>query len=314
MKRSIEGSRRSRDCSIDINPTRGQMPSSSSRTIHLMLSVQHEKNVHHSREARVGPVAPVPHRIKHVKKIFCVGQTAERRDGGPACHPQIHSRCNRRHLAQNSHNLLVSNRSRIVQILAAQCRIGIVMERGKRTNPDHEHSHGVSIVRQSGNDLQHALGHRRVLRNGKIPRRHLRPSRQFSIHEQITHFRKAALLGELLDRVTPVPQNPSIPIDVRNRRSHGSRVQVPRIVHSNPEPIASRRDLQELRRPDSPPGTNFKLILLSRPPINHLQLPRYSSSSSRRLVEQAPIDRNGCPAFILLRRKMPRQNCEPRCC
>jgi hypothetical protein len=78
--------------------------------------------------------------------------------------------------------------------------------------------------------LPHVLVDVRVERDVVRPLLELRPRRELAMGDQVGDLEVARLLGQVLDGITPVPQNPVVAVEIRDRALAGRRLQEGGIV------------------------------------------------------------------------------------
>lgn len=66
---------------------------------------------------------------------------------------------------------------------------------------------------------------------------------QFAIDQQVACFKKIALLGELLDGVSTVAENPAIPVEIRDRAGRRACVRVALVEGDVPGLFQKFRDV-----------------------------------------------------------------------
>ena len=73
---------------------------------------------------------------------------------------------------------------------------------------------------------------------------------QLAEDEQVGHLEEGALLGELLDRIAPVAQDPGVAVEEGDRAAARGRVHEGRVVGHEAEVSVIDLDLPEVGRPD----------------------------------------------------------------
>ncbi len=84
-----------------------------------------------------------------------------------------------------------------------------------------------------------------------LPVLQLRRRRQLSVQQQIRRFQVRRFLRQFFDRISPVPQNPHVAINIRDPADARSRVVVRRIVTDHPEIGGIHLDLPQVHGPNS---------------------------------------------------------------
>ena len=78
--------------------------------------------------------------------------------------------------------------------------------------------------------------------------------RQLAVDEQVGDLEVRRLLGELVDRVAAVLEDPLVAVEVRDRRAAGRGVHERRVVGHQPEVLFARLDLAQVDAADRPVG------------------------------------------------------------
>src|SRR5712691_1569005 len=74
------------------------------------------------------------------------------------------------------------------------------------------------------------------------------PGRQLASEEEIRDLEERRLLGELLDRIAAIPEDPLVAVDEGDRAPGGRRVHEGRVVGEEPEVVGPRPDLTQVHR------------------------------------------------------------------
>ena len=127
-------------------------------------------------------------------------------------------------------------------------RIGI--ERRQRRHRADEDAHRVGVVTEAFDELLDVLMDHGVMGDVPGPALHLRGGGQFAIDDQIGGFQIVNLFGNLLDRISPVAQDPLVPVDVGDIALAGSGVLESGIIGHHPEIIILHLDLAQIHRID----------------------------------------------------------------
>ena len=83
-----------------------------------------------------------------------------------------------------------------------------------------------------------------------FPLGQLLPVGQLALAQQIGHLQKGRLLGQLLDGVAAVAEDPLVAVDVGDGAAAGGGVHERRVVGHHPEVVVGHLDLAEIDGPD----------------------------------------------------------------
>jgi hypothetical protein len=86
----------------------------------------------------------------------------------------------------------------------------VVEGRERADRPDH-HGHRVRVAAKTLEEPGHLLVHHGVARDAIDEVRLLARGRQFTVEQQVAGLEEVAVLGQLLDRVAAIEQDPSSP-------------------------------------------------------------------------------------------------------
>ena len=105
----------------------------------------------------------------------------------------------------------------------------VVVEAGHRAEHADQHRHRMGVVAEAEQEGAEGLVHHRVMRDLMLELREFLRVRQFAVHQQISDFQEAGMLGELFDRVAAIHQYTVVAIDVGDggaarRGGHEARV------------------------------------------------------------------------------------------
>jgi len=117
----------------------------------------------------------------------------------------------RGHLGDQADDLLVPG-------LGVEDVLGVQVERGEGGYRGYEHPHGVGVVVEA---LQEAfadvLVDEGVERDLPLPHVELVGGRELAVEEQVGDLEERRVLGELLDRIPPVPEDARVTVEVGDR-------------------------------------------------------------------------------------------------
>ena len=120
------------------------------------------------------------------------------------------------------------------------------------------------------------------------PFRQLRRRRQVPVHDQEGGLQVGALLGQLLDRVTPVLEHTGIAIDEGDLAPARGRVGKCRVVHHQPEVFRGSPHAAVVHRPKGAILDRY-LIAFSRAVVDHSE--RLSSHATLLVALSRPLRR-----------------------
>jgi hypothetical protein len=165
----------------------------------------------------------------------------------------------RRHLRDQPDRLEVA----VVRVLDL-VRVGIE----RREGPDRaeQHAHRVGVVPEALHEVLHVLVHERVDRDLVRPVVELLLGGQVAVDEQVGDLEVRGLLGELLDGIAAVLEDPGVAVDVRDRRATRRGVRVRRVVGHHAEVVVVDLDLAEVHGTDGP-VRDLDLVRLARPVV-----------------------------------------------
>ena len=155
----------------------------------------------------------------------------------------VGERRQRRHLRDQPDDLHVAD---LVVLDRARLRI----EGRERADRRQQHPHRVGVVAEALHELLDVLVHERVDRDLVRPVVELLLGRQLAVDQQVGDLEVGRLLGQLLDRVAAVLEDPLVAVDEGDRRPARRRGHVGRVVGHQPEVVVVGLDLAQLGRAD----------------------------------------------------------------
>ena len=124
--------------------------------------------------------------------------------------------------------------------------VEIVIEGRERTDTAGHHRHRVRVAAEALEEAAHLLVNHRVAGHAVVEVRLLRRRRQFSVQQQVTGLEKVAVLGQLLDRVTPVKQDAFVAIDIGDLGFAARRRGEAGVVGKHPALRVELRNIDDL--------------------------------------------------------------------
>src|SRR5438105_15966538 len=123
------------------------------------------------------------------------------------------------------------------------------------------------VMVEAVDELLDVLADDRVMGDLVHPRVELGCRGQLAVQQEVCRFQEGALLGELLDRVAAVTQDPFVTIDVADRAATRRRIHERGIVAHQPKVVGRRLDLPQIGRADRP-VLNRELVARARTVIH----------------------------------------------
>ncbi len=243
VERTVERGGGGRDRRVWIGLRRAHRAHRVRRAVLLVVRVKDEENVERPLEDRVRDVPRLGHLLHHRQEIARVGKLVVRVDVREPYGMPVHEGRDRGHLRDEPDDVVVA-RPRVEDLL------GIRVERRKRADSREQHSHRVGVVPETLHELLDVLVKVRVGRDVVREVLQLGGRRQFALQEEPGHLEKRRLLGELLDRVSPVFQDSLVAVDERDRRLARRRVREGGVVRHQAEIVLVGLDLAKVERPD----------------------------------------------------------------
>ena len=215
------------------------------RAVLLVIGVEDEEDVERALQPGVRLVLELGHLVEHRQEVAGVAQVVVRidvrlprvvaeREGGQ-----------RRHLGDQADDLDVAAR----RVLDPR---GVGIERGEGADRRQQHAHGVGVVAEPLHEVLDVLVHERVDRDLVRPLVELLLVRQLAVDEEVGDLEVGRLLGELLDRVAAVLQDPGVAVEEGDGRPARRRVHERGVVGHQAEVVVVDLDVAQGRRADRP--------------------------------------------------------------
>jgi hypothetical protein len=125
-------------------------------------------------------------------------------------------------------------------------RLGGRVERGERRDAGRQHRHRVRVVAEPFHEPLDVLVHVRVVRDVLLPLVVLLLVRELAVPQQPRDLEEVRLLGQLLDRVSAVAQDPLVAVDEGDRRAARRGVHEGGVVAHHAEVVRVDLDLLEV--------------------------------------------------------------------
>ena len=202
-----------------------------------MVGVQDEQLVQHPGEHRVDGVPRRRYPERHPQEVLHVAQVVVRVQERLADRLLVRVRRDRRQLGDQPDrgdlHLL-----RVEQVEA------VLVEGGQRADRRGQHRHRVRVAGEPVEEPAQVLMQQGVHVDQPDEVGQLLGGRQLAVDQQVGDLQERGVLGELLDRVPAVAQDPSIAVDVGDRGRARGRVDEPRIVGHVPALREQLADVQ----------------------------------------------------------------------
>ena len=209
----------------------------------LVVRVQDEEQVERLLERRVRLVVRLMHAEHHREQIPGVAQLVLGIDVGITERVPVREGGERWHFSEQPVDLELS-RSEIIH------PAGVGIERRQRGHGAGQHAHGVRVVTEAVEEFLDVLVQERVNGDLVLPRRQRIPGGELSLDQEVRDFEEGATLGELLDRIAAVLEDPPFPIDERDLACTRGGVLEAGVVGEQAEVVVAHADLSQLRRPE----------------------------------------------------------------
>ena len=92
--------------------------------------------------------------------------------------------------------------------------VEVVIEGGERADAGHHHRHRMRVAAETVEETVHLVVHHGVAGDTIVEVGLLRGGRQLAIQEQVAGLEEIAVLGELVDRITPVKEHALVAVNV----------------------------------------------------------------------------------------------------
>ncbi len=127
---------------------------------------------------------------------------------------------------------------RLVERIAA-----VLVERGQRADRRAEDRHRVGVHREGVEEVPELLADEGVALDLADPGVQLLGIRQVAVDQQVGDLEERRALGQLLDRIAAVAQDPVVAVEVRDGAAGGRRVRVAVVEGDQPGVLEQRRDV-----------------------------------------------------------------------
>ncbi len=212
-----------------------------------MIGVKDEQDVERALDTRVEvelDAALVEEHVQEVRRVRLLGVRVEE---PPADVAAERPGADRRRLGDEPDDLLHP-----VLGVGEILRVGV--QRGQPADRGLQDRHRVSVGTEPADDSADALVDVHVGGDPLVPFVELLLRRQLAVVEEVGDLHEARLLGELLDRVPPVAENPDVAVDEGDRAPARRRVHERRVVGHDPEVVLVDLDGPKIRRLDGSVG------------------------------------------------------------
>ena len=205
-----------------------------------MIGMQRENPVHRLGQRRIDIVFPGRDRKAHVQEIAGVIQIILRIDEGLADGILIGHGRDRRQLGDQA--------DRRDLALPGIRDVGRIVVEGRHCADHADHRrHGMAVAAEAAEEIVHLFMHHRMMRDTMFEIAELFDGRQFAIEKQVADFQIMRFLGQLLDRVAPIPQFALVAVDEGDRGIAACGRGEARIIGENARLAIQLADVQNVR-------------------------------------------------------------------
>ena len=201
-----------------------------------MVGVQDEQHVQRMLEDRVRLVLELRRLPHHVEEVAGVRQVVVRVGVAHADRVPVRERGECRDLRDQAGDLEPA-------YLLVVDRLGLGIERRECTDRADQNAHRVRVMMEAVDELLDVLVDERVVRDVVLPGCELLLVGELAVDQQVGHLEERALLGQLVDRIAAVAQDPGGAIDEGHRAAAARGVRERRVVGQQPEIIVVDLDL-----------------------------------------------------------------------
>ena len=184
-----------------------------------------------------------PDAEEHVQEVGRVGEFVLRVHVGKAAMVPVGEGRQRGKLPDQAHDLLPP-------ALGGTHLLRPRVEGGERRHRADHHPHGVRVVAELVHEVGDVLVDVGVKGHVVDEVVELRPGRKLPLQNEMGDLQKGASLGEFLDRIPPVLEDPLRPIDVGDGAAGGGGVGEARIVRHHPEIVVFHPDSAQIHGTD----------------------------------------------------------------
>ncbi len=195
-----------RDARERVGPGRSRHPHRRGRGVLLVVGVQDEDPVHGAGQDRVGHILLGRHGEAHAQEVLGVGQLVARR----------HERLSRPVLerpGRDGRHLGDQPMGRDLALLGIADVDGIRIEGRQGADGAGHHPHGVRVAAEALEEAVELGVQHRVIGDVALELGVLGRGRQLAVEQQVGHLEEVRLLGQVVDRIAAVQQNPLVAVD-----------------------------------------------------------------------------------------------------
>ena len=224
------------------------------RAVLLVVGVQDEQDVERLDQPLVGVELLLAHLEQHRQEVRGVAEVVVGVDERLALGVPERPRAEGRHLGDHPHDLHVP-------VVGVADVAGVGIERRQGPDRRHQHPHRVRVVAEALHELLDVLVHERVVGDLVHPRVVLRLRRQAAVHQQVGDLEEVGLLGELLDRVPAVLEDPLLAVDVGDGAAARGGVDETGVVDRESGCVLAGLDLSDVGGLDGAVGDRYVVLL-----------------------------------------------------
>ena len=219
-----------------------------------MVGVQDEQHVERLDQPLVGVELLLAHLEQHRQEVRGVAEVVVGVDERLALGVPERPGAEGRHLGDHPHDLHVP-------VVGVADVAGVGIERRQGPDRRHQHPHRVRVVAEALHELLDVLVHERVVGDLVHPRVVLRLRRQGAVHQQVGDLEEVGLLGQLLDGVAAVLEDPLLAVDVGDGAAARGGVDEAGVVDREPGCVLVGLDLPDVGGLDGAVGDRYVVLL-----------------------------------------------------
>src|ERR1022692_1140988 len=208
-----------------------------------MVGVQNEQDVQGACQDRVGLILRLNHLPQHVHEVRGITEVVVGIDVRKAQAMAVSVGRDGGNLADQPADLQLAD-------LRVQHVAGLWVHRGERRHGADEHAHGMRVVAEAFQKFLAGFVQHGVAGDALHPLLEFRRGGQLAVEKEVRYLQECAVLGQLLDRISAIPEDPFIAVDEGDGALARRRVEERRIVSHHAEVFGSGLDLAQIHGTD----------------------------------------------------------------
>ncbi len=224
------------------------------RAVLLVVGVQDEQHVERPDQPLVGVELLLAHLEQHREEVRGVAELVVGVDERLALRVPERPGAEGRHLGDHPDDLHVP-------VVGVADVAGVRVERREGPDRRHQHPHRVRVVAEPLHELLDVLVHERVVGDLVHPGVVLRLGRQGAVHQEVGDLEEVGLLGQLLDGVAAVLEDPLLAVDEGDGAAAGGGVHEAGVVDREPGFVVVGLDLPDVGGLDGAVGDRYVVLL-----------------------------------------------------